>query len=79
MIDLVLDQAKSGLTNSNLPRTHALKQQPSLQANFIDLETPKLQVQQSPPIWWRQIFGLLGMFCLNLSIPAKHKICKYKR
>jgi len=42
MIDLVLNQAKSGLTNSNLPRPHAHKQQPSLQANFIDLETSKL-------------------------------------
>jgi len=44
MINLVLDQVKSGLTNSNLPRLHAHKQQPSLQANFIDLETTKLQV-----------------------------------
>jgi len=50
MIDLVLDQVKSGLKNSNLPKTHAHKQQPSPQANFIDLETSKLQVQQSPPI-----------------------------
>jgi len=50
MIDLVLDQAESGLTNSNLPRPHAHKQQPSLQANFTDLETSKLQVQQSSPI-----------------------------
>jgi len=50
MIDLVLDQAKSGLANSNLPKIHTHKKQPSLQANFTALETSKLQVQQSPPI-----------------------------
>ena len=46
MIDLVFYQAKSRLTNSNLPRPHAHKQQPNLQANFTDLETSiLLQVQ----------------------------------
>ena len=79
MIDFVLDQAKSRLINSNLPRPHVHKQQPSLQTNFTNLETSKLQVQQSPLIWWRLIPGLLGMFYLNLTIPAKQKICKYQR
>jgi len=46
MIDLVLDQAKSGLKNSNLPRPHDHKQEPSPQSNFTYLETSKLQVEQ---------------------------------
>ena len=34
-------------------------------------------IQQSPPIWWRQIFGCLCWTCLNLkqNLHTKHKQC----
>ena len=61
----------SGLTNSNYIK-HTLNQQQSLQAiHFGDIKT---YVQQSPPIWWRQIPGLLEFSCLNLKAPAKIEI-----
>ena len=76
MIEVVLDQVKSGLTNSNLPRIHDYKRKPSFQAIFMDLETSKLQVQQTEQSRTKEtafilIYGSDTVLPIKVKLPSR--------